>query len=88
MYLGIDLGTSSVKIVLIDGRQRMIGTVSSHLSVSNPKPGWSEQDAAQWIQAVEAALTQLSKEYSEAMAKVKSKLDLINHILLEHFVFS
>ena len=45
MYLGIDLGTSSMKCLIIGDNQEIIHNVSSKdISLSNPKIGWSEQD--------------------------------------------
>ena len=41
MYLGLDIGTSSVKGVLIDTKQKIIATASAPLRVSRPQPGWS-----------------------------------------------
>lgn len=48
MYLGIDIGTSSVKTVLFDADQRLLGQASAALGVSRPHPGWSEQDPEAW----------------------------------------
>ncbi|RNF36293.1 xylulokinase [Paracoccus methylarcula] len=61
MYLGIDLGTSGVKTVLIDDAQRVIGTGHAGLKVSTPQPGWSEQAPQDWIDATRAALADLGK---------------------------
>ncbi|MET0597697.1 MAG: xylulokinase [Mesorhizobium sp.] len=60
MYLGLDLGTSGVKALLIDGAQRIIGQANGALEVSRPHPGWSEQDPADWIAATETALDALA----------------------------
>ncbi|MCC5969735.1 MAG: xylulokinase [Pararhodobacter sp.] len=59
MYLGLDLGTSALKALLIDETQRPIGTASAPLSVSRPHSGWSEQDPADWIAAAERAICAL-----------------------------
>ena len=40
-YLGIDIGTSSIKVVLLDAEQHEHGVASRPLSVSRPAPGWS-----------------------------------------------
>lgn len=69
-YLGIDLGTSSVKAVLMDEAQAVIGSASRALTVSRPRPGWSEQDPAQWIAATEGALDALAAAHPAAMAGV------------------
>jgi len=68
MYLGLDLGTSGVKALLIDDKQTVIGSAHGELDVSRPHPGWSEQDPAQWIKACRTAVDSLRaahrKEFS------------------------
>ena len=59
MYLGIDLGTSGVKVVLLDDRGRVMRTESAPLNVSRPRPLWSEQEASWWWAATLSALTSL-----------------------------
>jgi xylulokinase len=44
VYLGIDLGTSGVKLVLADEEQRVVAQATAELTVSRPRPLWSEQD--------------------------------------------
>jgi xylulokinase len=60
MYLGIDLGTSGVKLLLMDGAQDVVAEASAPLSVERPHPGWSEQEPAAWITATDAALADLA----------------------------
>ncbi|MBP7240629.1 xylulokinase [Amaricoccus sp.] len=62
-YLGIDIGTSSVKSALFDDRQRLIGQASVPLDISRPQAGWSEQDPEAWWAAVEATLDRLAAEH-------------------------
>lgn len=69
MYLGIDLGTSGVKVLLIDQSQAIIDSTSANISVSNPQHGWSEQDPASWITATESALAALSQKHNLAAVK-------------------
>lgn len=71
MYIGIDVGTSSVKAVLIDEGQRIIGSRSESLEVSRPNPGWSEQDPAIWWRACEAVIDGLAADHSAEVAAVK-----------------
>jgi xylulokinase len=71
MYLGIDLGTSSVKALLIDSDQRIIGSASAEVPLSRPHSGWSEQDPADWISATEAALGELASSFSAGMGAVR-----------------
>ncbi len=63
MYLGIDIGTSSVKTVLFDRDQRLVGQASQALRVSRPHPGWSEQDPEDWWRAVEGTIGTLAREH-------------------------
>jgi xylulokinase len=62
MYLGIDLGTSEVKVVLIDETGSIVGSAGAPLQVSRPQPRWSEQDPADWWQATNAAIHSLRKQ--------------------------
>jgi len=71
MYLGIDLGTSAVKTVLVDDAQRVVATQSRALTVSSPHPGYSEQDPAQWIDATFATLDALKAEHPQQLAAVE-----------------
>lgn len=59
MYLGIDLGTSGIKVVLIDDSHRVLGTGHARLGVQTPQPGWSEQHPDAWIAAAREALADL-----------------------------
>ena len=66
MYLGIDIGTSSVKTVLFDRDQRLVGQASAALTVQRPHPGWSEQDPEAWWSAVETTIDALAKAHGLA----------------------
>jgi xylulokinase len=59
MYLGIDIGTSAVKAVLLDEDGVIRGQHSAPLQVSRPQPLWSEQDPDDWWRAVETAVLSL-----------------------------
>jgi xylulokinase len=54
-FLGLDVGTSSVKALLIDADQRVVAEASAPLGLSRPHPLWSEQDPEDWFEGVEAA---------------------------------
>ena len=58
-FIGIDLGTSSVKLLLADGQGEIKRMVTRDYPVSYPHPGWSEQNAADWWQALCQALPEL-----------------------------
>lgn len=71
MYLGIDLGTSGVKALLIDDSQRVIASASGAMDVSRPHPGWSEQDPDHWIRATNEAVDGLKASHPQELAAVK-----------------
>ena len=71
MFLGLDLGTSGVKALLIDERQAIVGSAHGELDISRPHPGWSEQDPADWIRAAEEAIGALGRAHPKALAAVR-----------------
>ncbi len=62
MFLGIDIGTSSVKAVLVDDGGTVAGQASAPLPISRPHPGWSEQDPADWWTATNRAVIALEPQ--------------------------
>ena len=71
MYLGIDLGTSSVKTILMDVDQRVLASASVELVVNRPQEGWSEQDPESWWQATCDTLDQLKVSHAKALSQVR-----------------
>ncbi|AXA39987.1 xylulokinase [Rhizobium leguminosarum] len=71
MYLGLDLGTSGVKAMLIDGDQQIVGSANGSLDVSRPHSGWSEQEPAHWVRATEEAVAGLKAKHPKELAAVK-----------------
>jgi xylulokinase len=59
MFLGIDIGTSGVKAVLVDEGQRLLATATAPLAISRPRDLWSEQNPEDWWVAVEQAVQEL-----------------------------
>jgi xylulokinase len=70
MYLGIDLGTSSTKCLVIDENQKILSSSSSDYSLSTPKSGWAEQDPSFWINGLSQCLQNISKEIN--LKEIKS----------------
>lgn len=66
MHLGLDLGTSGLKALVIDDEQRPVAEASAPLNVSRPAEGWSEQDPDHWIAAAEVAMDVLAAKGSLA----------------------
>jgi xylulokinase len=72
MYLGLDIGTSGVKAVVVDAEDHVVAQASAPLATSRPQPLWSEQDPEQWWNAVTIALDALAADAPTAMAAVKA----------------
>ena len=72
MFIGIDLGTSSVKMILIDHEQNILATSNSSLTVQSPKDGYNEQNPQEWIDATIECLNALKekkpKEFSQTVS--------------------
>ena len=77
MFIGIDLGTSSVKVVLLDERLRLLATVSEPLTVEQPQPLWSEQHPVAWWDAVDGAMLKLRQQSSPSKAAALSAVRAI-----------
>ena len=58
-YIGVDLGTSAVKLLLMDGKGAIKNIVSKEYPLSFPKPGWSEQNPEDWDEQVMAGIKEL-----------------------------
>jgi xylulokinase len=71
MYLGIDVGTSEVKAVLVDESQRLVAKGHAPLEVSRPHPRWSEQDPDDWWRATQAAVAQIQRASAAQLAAVR-----------------
>ena len=70
MYLGIDLGTSAVKAVLLDGDGRIAAQSSASLGVSTPRRLWSEQDPEDWWDATCRVVDDLKSRHGSALAAI------------------
>jgi xylulokinase len=71
-FLGLDIGTSSVKALLVDVEQRVVAEASTPLSVSRPHPLWSEQDPSDWVEGVEAAVAAIRHHAPSEFAALSS----------------
>ena len=63
MYLGIDVGTSGVKALLINDGGLVVANDTAPLDVLRPHAGWSEQNPADWWQAVNLAVHSLQDRH-------------------------
>ena len=71
LFFGIDLGTSGVKAVLLDGGDRLVGQSTAALEVSTPCPLWSEQEPEDWWTATCRAVDELKAGHGSALAAIR-----------------
>ncbi|MBD1572614.1 xylulokinase [Vibrio sp. S17_S38] len=69
MFIGIDLGTSGVKVILMDASGQVLASEQVALTVSRPQPLWSEQDPDHWWQATCEAMVALSQTHDLSQVK-------------------
>ena len=72
MYLGIDLGTSALKAVLLDDDGHIAAQSEARLSVSTPRRLWSEQNPEDWWAAACRALDELKARHGPSLAAVRA----------------
>ena len=72
MFLGIDIGTSEVKAVLLDSSHNVVGSSGSVLTVNRPHPGHSEQNPHDWWTATQTALGALRQAHPAQYAAVRA----------------
>ena len=65
-YIGIDLGTSAVKLLLVDEKGQILNEVTKEYPLEFPKPGWSQQNPQDWKQAVYEGIPQLLSGFDGA----------------------
>ena len=87
MYLGLDLGTSGLRALIVDDTSGPVASASHSYEVSHPHPGWSEQDPSDWVRALDAVMGQLKAQHPKAVAAVRG-IGVSGHmhgaVLLDH----
>ena len=63
MYLGVDLGTSSIKLLLADKELNILGSASKDLTLYNPLPNYYEENPEEWYQAFLYCLKELKEKF-------------------------
>lgn len=71
MYLGMDIGTSGVRAVLVSEAGATVATAARELALSHPAPLWSEQDPDSWVAATIAVVDDLARRHPHEIAKVR-----------------
>lgn len=69
-YIGVDLGTSALKLVMMKGNGELVKTVSKEYPLYFPRSGWSEQNPADWFLAVKEGLKELAAFADEKIAGI------------------
>ena len=62
-YIGIDLGTSAAKLLLVDGQGGILNSVTKEYPLEFPQPGWSQQDPEDWKRAVMEGVPELLRGF-------------------------
>jgi xylulokinase len=83
MFLGIDLGTSSVKAVVLDENERIAAQASAPLGVQRPQPLWSEQNPEEWWHASVEAVRALPAEIRKAVRGIGLSGQMHGAVLLD-----
>ena len=68
-FIGIDLGTSSTKLMLVDEKGEILNSVSKEYPLEFPQPGWSQQAPEDWKNAVFEGIPELVKGFDAAMVR-------------------
>ena len=69
MFIGIDLGTSAVKLLLMDETGRILKIVSKEYPLSFPHPGWSEQNPEDWFEKSMEGIRELTADCDRSRVK-------------------
>lgn len=69
-YIGVDLGTSALKLVMMKGNGELVKTVSKEYPLYFPRSGWSEQNPTDWFLAVKEGLKELAACADEKIAGI------------------
>ncbi|WP_326533899.1 xylulokinase [Pseudorhodoferax sp.] len=72
MYLGLDLGTSELKALLLADDHGVVGVAHAPLTVQRPRPQWSEQDPASWAAALDQVMAALRAQHPQALRRVRA----------------
>ena len=72
MYLGLDLGTSGLRALLVEEHGSIIGSAEAGYGVKHPHSGWSEQNPADWTVACEKAMASLRAAFPAAFSELRA----------------
>lgn len=69
LYIGADLGTSGLKLLLVDAGGKILNSVTKNYDVYYPNPGWSEQNPEDWWNAFKGGVDELLSGFDRAQVK-------------------
>ena len=71
-FIGIDLGTSGLRAILVDQYGSFVASSEAKYTVTNKNPGWSEQDPEDWIKACKLVFKELQTNFPNEISKLRS----------------
>lgn len=71
VYLGLDLGTSGLRGIVVSEDGDVVAEAEASVSTSTPHPGWSEQEPADWVEACQKVVAQLRGQNNAAFSAVR-----------------
>ena len=71
MYLGLDLGTSGLRGLLVQEDGSIVASAQESYGVNHPHASWSEQDPTDWTTACEGVINSLRTKYTDAFSDLK-----------------
>jgi len=72
MFLGLDLGTSGLRALLVGQDGEIIASAEAGYPIAHPHPGWSEQNPADWVSACTSTIKDLNAHFKDEMSKLKA----------------
>ena len=83
MYIGIDLGTSGVKLIMVSNQGEVISSVTRSYELIIPKPMWTEQDPKDWYKQTIDGLKELIKGYEDQIQAISFSGQMHGLVILD-----
>ncbi len=71
MFLGLDLGTSGLRALLVNDAGAPVASEAESYEVAHPHAGWSEQDPGHWTEALDNAISRLKASHAAELSAVR-----------------
>jgi xylulokinase len=66
LFIGIDIGTSGARVLAVDGAGRLVAQATAEYPLATPRPGWTEQNPADWWEAAASCLRRVTAQVDHA----------------------